>query len=147
MKTTNVEMPVIREFLNNWKKEALTFYLNQFEAMRSELEGLSRFDWQSRNTLRRKYGELVFKAHYYGNKAREYIEKEIELDAESKYYNMVTKIQKICGEVTSANLYIGHNGELNGHVFGTESNAEVRTIGAGGYNVQRFHFRTLVKKF
>ena len=138
MKTTNVEMPVIREFLNNWKKEALTFYLNQFEAMRSELEGLSRFDWQGRNTLHKKYGELVFKAHYYGDKAHEYIEKEIEL---------VTKIQKICGEVTSANLYIGHNGELNGHVFGTESNAEVRTIGAGGYNVQRFHFRTLVKKF
>ena len=148
MKTTTVEIPVIREFLSNWKKEAYEFYSNKLESLQNELQGVSKTDWERRNALRQKYGDMVFKANYYGSNANEYLQKEIELDAEAKYYNIVTKIQKICGEVTDAkNLYIAHNGELNGYVYGNNGNAEVRTIGAGGYNVQRFHFRTLVKKF
>ena len=147
MKTTTVEITAIREFLNSWKKEVYEFYLNQLEAMKAEWEKLSKFDWQGHNALRKKYGVLVYNARTYGDSGAKYLEKEIEQDAEAKYNNMVAKIQGICGEVTKANLYIGRNGELNGYVYGTEGNAEVRTIGAGGYNVQRFHFRTLVKKF
>ncbi len=148
MKTATVEIPVIREFLNNWKNEAYEFYLEKLESLRAELQGVKPTNWERRNALRQKYGELVFKANYYGNSAPEHLRKEIELDAEAKYHNIVSKIQKVCGEVTEAKyLHIAGNGELNGYLIGTEGNAEVKTIGAGGYNIQRFHFRTLVKKY
>lgn len=36
------------------------------------------------------------------------------------------------------------NGEIAGVIYGENGSATIQTIGAGGYNIQRFHFRTLV---
>ena len=35
-------------------------------------------------------------------------------------------------------------GDINGIIVGTEGKAKIQTIGAGGYNIQCFHFRTLI---
>jgi hypothetical protein len=43
-------------------------------------------------------------------------------------------------------LRIDSIGEINGIIQGTISNAKVRTITAGGYNIQCFHYRVLVNK-
>ena len=44
----------------------------------------------------------------------------------------------------AAALYIGPEGDINGIIVGTEGKAKIQTIGAGGYNIQCFHFRTLI---
>ena len=74
-----------------------------------------------------------------------WLEKEMEAEKKAKMLDLVSRIQKVVGTITdAAHLCIGDNGEINGYIEGTEGRATVTTIGAGGYNIQRFHFRTLV---
>ena len=55
------------------------------------------------------------------------------------------EINAIVGTITDARgLYVGNKGELNGIVIGDRGRARIETIGAGGYNIQCFHFRTLI---
>ena len=62
------------------------------------------------------------------------------------YIELVEKVTKIVGEITNSdNLHI-QAGDLNGTITGTLGKAKVQTIGAGGWNIQRFHYRTLVHK-
>ena len=70
----------------------------------------------------------------------------LDREAEDKYDFIIARTEKIVGEITDAsNLSIGYKGDLNGRIDGTDGSAWVETIGAGGYNIQCFHFRTLIK--
>lgn len=73
--------------------------------------------------------------------------KDIEDNANAMYDDIIERTNKIVGEITDASyLHVGDKGELNGFVFGTRGKAKVQTITAGGYNIQCFHFRTLIHK-
>lgn len=62
-----------------------------------------------------------------------------------KYDFIIERTNRIVGEITDAsNLMVGATGDLNGFIIGTKGKASVKTIGAGGYNIQCFHFRTLI---
>ena len=71
-------------------------------------------------------------------------------DAEAIIINLVNRVKGITGEITSwAGMTIAPNNMgwsiLNGRVEGKEGIAYVESIGAGGYNIQRYHIRVLVK--
>lgn len=77
-----------------------------------------------------------------------WLEKEMEAEKRAKLLDLIGRINKVVGTITDATgLYIGSNGEVNGIILGTEGKAKVETIGAGGYNIQCFHFRTLIHEF
>ena len=74
-----------------------------------------------------------------------------------KYDFLVERICAIVGTITDAtNLRVGEKGDLNGYIIGTDGEATVQTIGAGGYNDniildsgrhgQIFHYRTIIKR-
>lgn len=74
-------------------------------------------------------------------------QKDLEQEANRKYDFIIDRTNAIVGTITDAsNLEIGAKGDLNGFVFGTKGTAKVQTIGAGGYNIQCYHFRTLIHK-
>ena len=78
----------------------------------------------------------------------EWLENIVEEEKQSKLIAIIEKINAVVGTITDASyLSIGMSGEINGVIEGTEGKATVETIGAGGYNIQRFHFRTLVKEW
>lgn len=84
------------------------------------------------------------------NKTDEQIHAENVRDAEAIILNLVNRVKGITGEITSwGNLFLqpDNNGWsiLNGRVEGKEGVAYVESIGAGGYNIQRYHIRVLVK--
>lgn len=75
------------------------------------------------------------------------LEKDLILEAERKYDFIIERTNKIVGTITDAsNLKIGAKDDLNGYIIGTKGTAKVQTIGAGGYNIQCFHFRTLINE-
>lgn len=80
--------------------------------------------------------------------ALERLEKDITEEANRKYDFIIDRTNRIVGQITDAsNLSISDNGELNGIVIGTRGKAHVKTVGAGGYNIQCFHFRTYIKEW
>lgn len=73
------------------------------------------------------------------------LKKDLDEEANRKYDFIIERTNHIVGQITDAsNLSIGNKGDLNGFIIGTKGTAKVQTIGAGGYNIQCYHFRTLI---
>ena len=69
-----------------------------------------------------------------------------EREADLWLLNLYSRVKEITGEVTDCS-YIRWGGKcLDGFVVGKKGKARVETIGAGGYNIQRYHLRVLVNK-
>lgn len=74
-----------------------------------------------------------------------WLEKTMEEEKRAKLLDLIGRIMSTVGTITdAAALYIGPEGDINGIIVGTEGKAKIQTIGAGGYNIQCFHFRTLI---
>lgn len=130
-------------------------------------------DWEARKALTKERRELEKKFHSDWNfiqryteyrllptgeydlgiekQRREYyfndelFERGIKIEAEAKYDGIIERTNEICGTITDATgLRVGEKGDLDGYVIGERGAAHVHTIGAGGYNIQCFHFRVLV---
>ena len=64
-----------------------------------------------------------------------------------KLASLIAKIEKKAGKIVDARaLSVGVDGNLNGVVIGDKASVRINTIYAGGYNIQCFHFRVLVKE-
>lgn len=75
------------------------------------------------------------------------VAKDLQIEADRKYDYIIERTNAFIGEITDAEgLTIGDKGDLNGYIIGKKGRVKVRTIGAGGYNIQCFHFRTLINK-
>lgn len=75
----------------------------------------------------------------------EKLDKDLQREADAKYDFIIERTNAITGTITDASdLKIGAKGDLNGIIVGERGAAKVQTIGAGGYNIQCFHFRTLI---
>ena len=75
----------------------------------------------------------------------ERFERDIKNEADRKYDNIIERTNEIVGTIRDASgLEVGDKGELDGYVVGDRGTAHVHTIGAGGYNIQCYHFRVLV---
>lgn len=77
----------------------------------------------------------------------EELRKLLAKEKELRYAKLVRQVIAEVGVITEAkNLYDGAKGDINGFIKGENGVAHIWTIGAGGYNIQCFHYRTLVKK-
>ena len=75
------------------------------------------------------------------------LKKDLDAEAIRKYDFIIERTNEQIGKITDASgLYVGKKGDLNGYIKGERGTAKVETIGAGGYNIQCFHFRTLIHK-
>ena len=98
--------------------------------------------WEIRELLNKRYGQEMIAMSNMDEDARYLAVKEI---ANQKIDKLISLIKERVGEILEWNLYDGDDGEYNGTVKGTLDTVTVTTILAGGYNIQRLHFRTLIK--
>ena len=104
-------------------------------------------------TIRNEYKVEEGKYEYLRPYNREYtlkdamakLKKDLDAEAIRKYDFIIERTNAIVGKITDASaLEVGEKGDLNGFIKGERGTAKVETIGAGGYNIQCFHFRTLI---
>ena len=81
----------------------------------------------------------------------EKVRKDAKHDSEALVLNLMARCEDKCGRITDTDqlrVEYGNSFErvcINGRVIGEKGQAVVESITAGGYNIQRFHIRVLVK--
>lgn len=154
------EKEMVHELYNEWDrlstKEAERKYKEAREAFNCKRYGyfasVESSSCYGRYTGRKKIrdGEYEYLAPYFNfckEEAIERLKKDLENEANRKYDFIIERVNSICGTILDASgLSVGAKGDLNGVIVGEKGNAHVQTIGAGGYNIQVFHFRTLIKE-
>lgn len=162
----------ILDFLEAWKARVKEFYEEQFpKYLEAKEEYYGYCKWYSNHAWReattREERKAVEKAHR--EVQREFakrwsqiaayeirkncedvldvekLDRDLAREAELKYDDIIERTNLITGTITDASgLSVGGKGDLNGFIVGERGTAKVTTIGAGGYNIQCYHFRTLI---
>ena len=113
-----------------------------------------KYDAEWQEHLRKCYKEMTYSDFFdafhrsgyeFMYKTTAQIHSDNVRDAESAILNLLNRVKAITGEVTNWGRLELSGGVLNGYVEGKEGRCVVETIGAGGYNIQRYHLRVLVK--
>lgn len=104
-------------------------------------------DTESVNEKKNSFaGPIVSAMCRYNNSEQrtQYLEKTIDREMRERMIDLVQRIGEHVGKITDAQGLHIQNGEIAGTIIGERGRASIQTVGAGGYNIQRYHFRTLV---
>ena len=171
-KSNSRDVKVLVDFLENWKARTIEYFKaekERYTVAKVEYYAKDREYSERLEEIRKEFhfNSPEYKALYkerrdfdknfesrwrhvtqfnHGDKSwEETLERDIELEKNRKYDDIIERVNKIVGTITDASdLRVGAKGDINGIIVGDRSKANVKTIGAGGYNIQIFHFRTLV---
>lgn len=108
------------------------------------------------------YRELGFKEYYKQTEAPKTVQhfissycrsnefkaeviKLVVRETQSRINKLLASVEKKVGNIVDCHLAFNYNNGLDGRVTGTNAEAHITTVLAGGYNIQRLHYRTLVK--
>lgn len=169
-KAASRNIPAITDFLNQWEIHAVEYFLSEkdkydaaYEEYRQKDHELVQkaFDYslskEERRAadlecrkLRKEFREAWTHVTQFNHGEKNWEQtmmSDIAKEKDRKYDDLIERIVPITGTITDAsNLYVGPKGDLNGWIDGEKGSAEVRTIGAGGWNIQCYHWRTLIRK-
>lgn len=123
------------------------------------IECWNKYDKQRRENLKKTYKEIGYTEFFKKftisdydliSKSDKEIEKENEKASEQIILNMLSRVEEKVGVVTDCDgLHVSSDNlgysVINGSVTGTKGSCYIESIGAGGYNIQRYHVRVLVK--
>lgn len=140
---------IFKTFRNNVVKawtahdmKVKAFYRAQYNSLMEEFG-----NWDGYTAFIKKYKHSAYE---FMNTDEEDFRKANEKSADRLVLNLWNRVKEKTGTPTEFDLHL-ENGNawegivINGVVKGTEGNAVVESIYAGGYNIQKLHIRTLVK--
>ena len=83
---------------------------------------------------------------YNQKRGTQFLDNLLDKEVKSKKVQFIARIEKKSGEIKDVNLRIGTDGSINGVAKGENATVDVYSIIAGGYNIQKAHYRVLVKE-
>ena len=167
-----VDVPVLKEFINNWKEATIEHYIYLSDTYierkkdlykryftdqnRSSLSKEDRHEYdQEYRTLINNFGSYIVSVVQWGKYKDDKIRKDTENEAERRYKQLIHKVTEIVGIIEDCDqLRMASDGSINGIIIGNKGKARVETIIAGGRNEkiivnvrhgQIAHYRVLVK--
>ncbi|MEX3625086.1 hypothetical protein [Viridibacillus arvi] len=127
-----------------WQKDLINIRLKGLESHLKENE----LDYRSIESRKSNFagGNILKMDSMYDEKERlNWLDKTLEREKKAKMLDLIHRISKVVGEITDASsLRISGKGSIDGFVIGDKGKAKVNTIDAGGWNIQCWHYRTLV---
>lgn len=126
---------------DEWRKNAIR------EELKSEPEYRNREAYREfQHNMIEKWGRGWYEFMYMSS---EQIHKSNVKDAETLILNLINRVTERVGQITDAQyLRLDRDNDgysiVNGRIIGTKGECRVESIGAGGYNIQRYHIRVLV---
>jgi len=136
-------MEKVMEFLKAWEEKEYAWYERMAARYKEEKgwkvgwredNGVSKADWEELRSFS-THPQMV-----------ERLKNKIHKVAVERAKKFTCQIEKKVGRVTDcSDLKFNPVGSLDGWVKGEKGSAWVQTVYAGGYNIQRLHFRTIVK--
>ena len=167
-KAARRNVPAISDFLDKWAGYVVRYYMEREAEYREaaketygKLHALrnGRVDDMATRKVNRleadklqkdftvKYGQFLSHDRNGAAKYEETLRADVEAERLRKYDTLLDAVENITGVIVNASgLNIAGNGDLEGVVRGRQGNARVNTFGAGGYNIQCYHFRTRVTR-
>lgn len=164
---------VIKDFLEQWKQMAYEWHIKKYESFLifkkdlyeqeakaikecpytyykdrrnfMEEKGLDNIDKRLMNFA----GATVMQMATYRDEEERlaWLGEVLEQEKKRKMLDLINRINDVVGSIVDAKgLSVGKKLDLNGVIIGEKANARVETIGAGGWNIVCFHYRTLVHK-
>ena len=158
---------IVKDFVHKWRVATFDFVMNDVKNAELAYQDVKKLYDEAVNygyytpeykeaynaysiaarQYKEDFSQLTRSLAFSKNKEAE-LNKILDIEEKEKVLDLIRRVTKVVGTITDAsNLSIGNqSGELNGIVVGENGKAHVQTIGAGGYNIQRFHYRVLVKE-
>lgn len=121
------------ELIEKWVK-------NDIESRELMLENKKNLDYKE---FRKLYKYTAERSLLHSDEEFRKIE---EREADYWILDLYNRVKAITGEITDCNNLRWGGKCLNGYIVGKSGKARVYTIGAGGYNIQRYHLRVLIEK-
>ena len=159
------KLPELERIVEGWKTklEKAMIEENKFAELPEALKTMEAYliqKWFDYEIQRREaveediknlpYAELSKKyngRHFEYTITDEEILKNVEREARYWVMDLAYRVADYVGTVTDWKGIRFDGKALNGLVVGTEGTANLETIVAGGYNIQKLHYRVLVKKW
>lgn len=169
-------VPVIEEFLAEWRAKAREWYKIEYKRLleyhverQKKLDEINRqyrekeikslnekklkeqelgVDYRThRQNLKDRFSSVTLKLSESSSTWESSLDTLLDREVENKRKTLIERVMQVTGTIEDASgLHIGDNGEINGYIKGSKGVAEVKTISAGGWNIQCFHYRVLVNK-
>lgn len=155
----------VKETIETWNERLVKENLiqNRIQNLPESLKSLSEYlnqvwteyELNRKKSLKEKlqtvgYREFVkefsYEAYRHAHKSDEEIIKEVGIDVKYSILDLLNRVSEVAGEVEDWNNVRWVGKALNGTLKGSKNNVRVETIVAGGYNIQRLHYRVLVHK-
>lgn len=157
------------DFINNWRTQAFESYKDLAASLKEEYDSLKNIIRQEssdelsftqtekakeaytnlNNFLKnsnKKYGTFAYYVFHQPSEVEDYVNKIVNNEAERKLVKFMLAIEKKAGKVICGKrLYIAPDHSINGIAICENKTVNVYSILAGGYNIQKLHFRVLVK--